>query len=430
MNKILMHMTTVAALVLAMTPFAVNAEPDAGVVGTGTPASCDSNALQTALNGGGQVTFNCGSVPHTIISNTYVISANTVVDGGGKITLDGENLRQHFIVNAGVSLTLRNLKLINGGAAQGGSINNSGTLIVENVTFNNNKVPTASGYGGAINNTGVLNITGATFNSNEARYGGAIFAGGSSSVSIANTAFNSNKAQLYGGGIYMNSNASSVTIINAAFDKNLANFGAGVSRGGGSLTITHASFTDNAASNATFGGAGLYIENAPNVVKVTNATFSGNTTTSGRGGGIYNRGQLELVNVTLKNNQNNLFTANVAGVKSDLRNTALDSNGSSLNCDSGGPAVTSSGNNFANDNSCALNAPTDQKGPGLDAKLNLKVTGFTTFYPPLAGSLLIDKGANCPTFDQRFAVRFNTCDVGAVEAGGATPRSLVPIVTK
>jgi hypothetical protein len=62
--------------------------------------------------------------------------------------------------------------------------------------------------------------------------------------------------------------------------------------------------------------------------------------------------------------------------------------------------------------------------------LNLKVTTFTTFYPPATGSPLIDKGANCPAFDQRFALRFNTCDVGAVEAGGLTARSLIPIAVK
>ena len=434
MNNRLMHVTATFALVMALAPMVTRAEPDAGVVGNGTPASCDSNALQTALNGGGSVTFNCGAAPHTILSNTYVISANTIVDGAGKITLDGENLRQHFIVNAGVSLTLRNLKLNKGNAAQGGSINNSGTLVIENVAFNNNSVPLGSGYGGAINNAGVLTITGATFTQNAARYGGAIFAGGSSVVSIANTTFVQNNAHLFGGGLYMNNDLSSVTILNAAFDKNTAQSGAGVNRGGGALTINHASFTDNAASHASIGGGGgLYVESSPlsKLVKVTNATFSGNTTNSADGGGIYNRGQLELVNVTLKSNQNNLFTANAAGVKSDLRNTVLDTNGLTLNCDSGGPAVTSSGYNFANDNSCALNLPSDQKGPALNALLGPLSGNFTKYFVPQAGSPLIDKvGATCPTFDQRYALRDSKCDLGAIEASGIVARSFTPIAVR
>jgi predicted outer membrane repeat protein len=430
MNSTWTRATAVFALVMVMAPLTARAEPDAGVVGNGTPASCDSNALQTALNGGGLVTFNCGAAPHTIISNTYVISVNTIVDGANRITLDGEDLRQHFIVNAGAALTLRNLKLVKGTAAQGGSINNSGTLIVENVIFNGNNVPLASGYGGAINSTGVLTISGCAFTLNEARYGGAIFAGGSSVVGIANSSFIQNKAQLYGGGLYMNNDLSSVTIINTAFDKNTASFGAGVNRGGGTLTINHASFTDNAASHASIGGGGLYVESSPKLVKVTNATFSGNTTASVKGGGIYNRGPLELVNVTLKNNQNNLFTANVAGVKSDLRNTVLDTNGLTLNCDSGGVNVTTSGYNFANDNSCALSAPTDQKGPALNAMLGPLTSGFTKYFVPQAGSPLIDSAANCSTFDQRFALRVNACDRGAIEAGGLTARSLAPIAVK
>jgi hypothetical protein len=132
----------------------------------------------------------------------------------------------------------------------------------------------------------------------------------------------------------------------------------------------------------------------------------------------------------MKDNQNNLFTVfGVSGAISSLRNTALVSNGATLNCDSDGTSVTSAGNNFANDNSCALNAPTDQKG-ALNALLGPLSGATTKYFVPQAGSPLIDKGANCSTFDQRFAVRFNTCDVGAIEAGGATPRNLLPIVVR
>ena len=38
----------------------------AGAVGTGTPASCSDAALDTALTGGGLVTFNCGGGAVTI----------------------------------------------------------------------------------------------------------------------------------------------------------------------------------------------------------------------------------------------------------------------------------------------------------------------------------------------------------------------------
>ena len=76
----------------------------AGVVGTGTPASCTEATLNAALAGGGAVTFNCGPNPHTItLSAQKSIAANTALDGGGKVVLSAHGSR-HFLVNAGATL--------------------------------------------------------------------------------------------------------------------------------------------------------------------------------------------------------------------------------------------------------------------------------------------------------------------------------------
>lgn len=85
-----------------------------GVVGSGTPGSCTEAALNTALSGGGTVTFNCGAAPHTIPISVKTIVANTTINGGGKITLDGQNAERLFVVNGGVTLTLRNIILTKG----------------------------------------------------------------------------------------------------------------------------------------------------------------------------------------------------------------------------------------------------------------------------------------------------------------------------
>jgi hypothetical protein len=61
-------------------------------VGTGTPASCTFGALAAAVTAGGVVTFDCGPDPVTILvtSTLHVpTDKNTVLDGGGKVTLDG-----------------------------------------------------------------------------------------------------------------------------------------------------------------------------------------------------------------------------------------------------------------------------------------------------------------------------------------------------
>src|SRR6185295_3066456 len=68
-------------LVVAGVPSAARA---AGVVGTGTAVSCTEAALNTALAGGGLVTFSCGVGAVTItVSSTKNLTADTTVDGGG-----------------------------------------------------------------------------------------------------------------------------------------------------------------------------------------------------------------------------------------------------------------------------------------------------------------------------------------------------------
>jgi hypothetical protein len=71
----------------------------AHVVGTGTPASCTSQAVVDAVAQGGIITFDCGPDPVTItLQATAKIFNNTgpriVIDGGGKVTLSGGGVRR------------------------------------------------------------------------------------------------------------------------------------------------------------------------------------------------------------------------------------------------------------------------------------------------------------------------------------------------
>ena len=50
----------------------------AGVVGTGTPGSCTEAALDSALAGGGAVTFNCGPNPATITLSAQKTSVRAI----------------------------------------------------------------------------------------------------------------------------------------------------------------------------------------------------------------------------------------------------------------------------------------------------------------------------------------------------------------
>src|SRR6266540_665893 len=70
-------------------------------VGDGTPAGCTEAAFDAALAMGGVVYFNCGPDPFTLaITKERTITLNTVVDGGGKVTLDGGNAHRIFSIDA------------------------------------------------------------------------------------------------------------------------------------------------------------------------------------------------------------------------------------------------------------------------------------------------------------------------------------------
>lgn len=97
----LLALLTAAALLGVAAPQPALAET-AAVIGNGTAASCTSNAASNAftnaVQAGGTVTFNCGPNPVTMVVNTSVVDKKVTVSGGGLITLDGENLRQIFLV--------------------------------------------------------------------------------------------------------------------------------------------------------------------------------------------------------------------------------------------------------------------------------------------------------------------------------------------
>jgi hypothetical protein len=74
------------------------------VVGTGTAASCTSDAFVNAVAKGGVITFNCGPDPVTImLDRTAKIFNNKgpeiVIDGGGLVTLSGQGNRRILYMN-------------------------------------------------------------------------------------------------------------------------------------------------------------------------------------------------------------------------------------------------------------------------------------------------------------------------------------------
>ncbi len=285
----------------------------AGTVGDGTPASCTETAFDIALLGGGSVIFNCGPGPVTIpITGEKSITANTTIDGGTLITLDGGGTTRLFMVYGGVRFELKNITLTRGSAAQGGAINNSGDLLIEHSSLTGNLAP--GGLGGAIINYGSLSITFSYISNNSASagIGGGIYnqgnlfisssilsgnfgglAGGAlentstGTASIRNSSFTGNSGY-HGGGIV---NSGEMTIRNSSFYTNDTNsgFGGGIYNDG-NITISQAAFNENSAGVGQKGG-GVY---NGGIAEINTSTFFYNSAPTGFGGGIYNNGQLAI----------------------------------------------------------------------------------------------------------------------------------------
>ncbi len=186
---------------------AVNTSNPTTVVGSGTAASCTNASLASAVAKGGIITFNCGSDPATIpITSTLQLKTDrdTVVDGGNRVTLDGQGSVQIFnwnYVNWQSNIhvfTLQHVQIANAKATptraipsrpapcsqgyfdgQGGAIYmRDGILHAIDVTFVNNQAALLGPDtgGGAIYLLGVIEayVSGCTFHGNKGANAGAV----------------------------------------------------------------------------------------------------------------------------------------------------------------------------------------------------------------------------------------------------------------
>ncbi len=289
--------------------------------------------------------FDCGSAPHTIRLGSPLVApteTDTVIDGGDRITLDGQGTTQilrswrgNFRVNDRF-VAVQRLTMINGRDA--GS----------NFAARNGSSVCAWGYkdggGGAIYTRDVnVKVWGVTFENNRGPdigpdvAGGAIYMMGAKTLSVINSTFRNNTAS-NGGAIGVLHVASTIT--SSTFENNraigqLANFANATEPGGPRCPVFNHegqggagglggafysdgfdegdTFTDvriaNNASNHLGGGVfrsafwGLIPNVARQNITWTNTTLEGNTSPIGGGGGAYvNNSFFTLNNVTINGN--------------------------------------------------------------------------------------------------------------------------------
>ncbi len=140
-------------------PAAAQAEDTAfpdHIIGNGTPASCTSDAVVAAVAQGGVITFDCGPDPVTIdmYATAKVFnnaSDRVVIDGGGKVTLNGRNALRILYMNTCdpdqvwttnhcqnqqfPELTVQNLTFVNGNAKNEHRYDGGGAIWVRGGRF-------------------------------------------------------------------------------------------------------------------------------------------------------------------------------------------------------------------------------------------------------------------------------------------------------
>ena len=436
------------------------------MVGGGTAASCTEAALAAALAAGGVVTFDCGPSPVTItVTAQHDVTKDTVIDGGGKVTLSGGGKTrilhlasawdvvtprltvQHLAFAGGFTSDAMNTKATDqGGAAifreggslavvdcqftdnhcaatgqdvSGGAITSQGVgdTIIAGSTFSGN----SGSNGGAVGNLGNgLTVVASTFDDNAAtgtdgnpgnggNGGAVVFDGAMTTMRLCSSVFTRNTAGAQGGAVFRVAYTDETTVVDrCTFDQNAADPDVGLA---GALYLENTTIAMTAttlSNNKAHYGGGLWVGQSA-IAELTNVTVAGNS--SDQGGGFWFAGDVSgtFLNCTVAGNTSTYGGALFAGSNAVmLRNTILAGN------DCKGASFPAGGENlgFSGGDTCISGALTGDPrlGPLMDNG------GPTETLLPATGSPAVGKGTACPAMDQRGQPRQGACTLGAVEA--------------
>ena len=277
----------------------------------GGDATADSTiSLPPVPSGSG--TYNINGNGHTITGPSY---ANSVIENTNGATTTITNTKFNSI-GSGVSGTQNNgAAIFNNGGTLTIRGTNSGITNVENGSYNSSAFSSSftgnkvEGNGGAIENTGTLTVNNVYFNNNTSElrggqygFGGAIdnyVAGDNTNpnLTVTNSVFTNNRSYSYGGAIA--NRAGNAQISHSIFKNNNATgSSADVGQGGAILNSADMHISDSYFADNTAGSYGGAVANALNyddnniTLEITDSTFERNTatTTAGGGGAIYNNG--------------------------------------------------------------------------------------------------------------------------------------------
>jgi hypothetical protein len=273
------------------------------VIGTGTPASCTSQAVVAAVAAGGIITFDCGPAPVTITMTQTAKVVNTsqqvVLDGGGKVTLSGGGRVRILYQNTCDQ-------------AQDWTTSHcqdqpTPALTVQNLTFADGDATGSDITGGS---------------------GGAIYAEGGA-LKVINSSFIDNRCYPVGpdlGGAairaFEQDPAQPVYIVHDTFSGGQCSNGGALSSIGVSWTVLNSLFTGNhaigwganpASSGSPGGGSGgaIYNDGDTYTLTIDGTVMTGNTAREGGGAIFYvsddHTGTLQIAGSVLRGNPSGEF---------------------------------------------------------------------------------------------------------------------------
>jgi hypothetical protein len=305
------------------------------VVGDGSAASCTEAELRAAVDAGGTITFACGAEPATIVLTApLVVTADTVIDGGGLISISGGDAVRILEMDTGnfealsPHLTVQHLTLRDGHATGaltaggGGAIYYvGGSVTAIDATFLDNAAePVGQDVaGGAIFGIGLGEtvVVGSVFSGNQASNGGAIGALGSG-VTIVNTTLSANQATGFGanpgnggngGALSMDGENRAMILCGDTFESNSSGaLGGAIFRTGyhtETNQIDRSAFLDNESRDGEDSGAGaIYLQGVH--VAMTGTTIANNRAAGSAGLWVLAHGDApaicDLTNVTITGN--------------------------------------------------------------------------------------------------------------------------------
>jgi HYR domain len=224
-----------------------------------------------------------------------------------------------------------------------------------------------------------------------------------------------------GGGAILN-NGGTLTISNSTLSSNSASGGEGggldnnAPTGSGIIDISTSTFSNN------LGNSAIYNNNTGVELRISNSSFSNNTT------GIFNGGMVSISNSTLSNNPNGIFSNTVGNFRTNIFGSIVAKNQVDCNKQPGTIPIVDNGYNLSSENSCGF--------PGTGSRQNTDplLSGLANNGGPTQtmalqqGSPAIDQipATNCPQTDQRGVSRpddgESACDMGAYEFTGTDLR--------